>query len=94
MNIVKQPAAWIPILMSLGALATVVIHVSLFGAAPERDEGTAAHIWQLLMAGQLPVIAFYAFKWVPRTPKRAFCVLGTQAVAALTAMAPVYYLGL
>ncbi len=46
----KQPSAVIPIAMSLGALATVLYHVALFGTAREADEGTAAHIWQLLMA--------------------------------------------
>ena len=32
----------------------------MFGMARETDEGAAARIWQLLMAGQVPVVAFYA----------------------------------
>lgn len=90
----KQPSALIPIAMSLAALATVVVHVALYGAAREADEGTAAHIWQLLMAGQLPVILFFAFTWMPRAPARAMRILAVQLVAALAALAPVYWLGL
>lgn len=46
------------------------------------------------MAGQAPVVAFYALKWLPRTPGVAVKVLAVQAVAALAALAPVYWLGL
>ena len=90
----KRPSAWVPIIMSLAALAIEVIHVIRFGPAREADEGTSAHLWQMLMAGQLPIIAFFAIKWLPKTPKGALLVLVSQAVAGLAAMAPVYYLGL
>jgi hypothetical protein len=80
--------------MSLAALATVIVHVALFGTAREADEGAAAHIWQLLMAGQVPFIAFFAVKWLPRTPRLALPVLALQAAAVLAALAPVYLLGL
>ncbi len=90
----KHPAAWIPIVMSLAAIVTVISHIAIFGVAREVDEGAAAHIWQLLMAGQAPVIAFYALKWLPRAPKPALQVLGLQVGAALAALAPVYCLGL
>ncbi len=93
-SFLKQPAASIPIVMSLAALITVVSHVAIFGAAREADEGAAAHIWQLLMAGQVPVVAFYAIKWLPRAPRRTLQVLGVQVFAALAALAPVYWLGL
>jgi hypothetical protein len=90
----KNPSAFLPILMSLAALATVAGHIVLFGAAREPDEGSAAHIWQLLMAGQIPLIAFFAIKWLPRDTKRALGVLALQVVAILAAIAPVAYLGL
>jgi hypothetical protein len=90
----KQPSAFLPVTMSLAALATVVIHVAMFGVAREADEGTAAHIWQLLMASQLPIIAFFAIKWLPRAPRQAAQLLAIQAMAALAALAPVYFLGL
>jgi mannose/fructose/N-acetylgalactosamine-specific phosphotransferase system component IID len=90
----KHPTALIPIAMSLGALATLVIHIALFGVTHEADEGTAAHIWQLLMAGQLPVIAIFVLMWLPRAPKQTLQVVAVQVVAALAALAPVYWLGL
>ena len=90
----KQPSALIPIAMSLAALATVLGHIALFGVAREPDEGTAAHIWQLLMAGQVPVVAFFVIKWLPQAPRHALQVLALQVGAALVALAPVYWLGL
>jgi len=93
-SIMKQPSAFLPVAMSLAALAIVLGHIAMFGAAREPDEGTAAHLWQLLMAGQMPVIAFFAVKWVARTPRQALPVLALQAVAGLAALAPVYYFDL
>lgn len=93
-NMLRQPSAFVPICMSLLALATVIVHVAAYGAAREADEGTAAHIWQMLMALQLPIIAFFAIKWLPRDPGPAFVVLALQGVAVLAALAPVYLLNL
>lgn len=90
----RRPGAWIPVAMSLAALATVLIHIVRFGTAPEPDEGAAAHIWQILMAGQLPIIAFFAIKWLPKNPKPTIGVLALQAAAGMAALAPVFYLGL
>jgi len=90
--ILKNPSAFLPLAMSFGALATVLIYVAIFGPAPQADEGTAAHIWQILMAGQIPIIVFFAFKWLPQTPKEALLVLVLQGGAALMALAPVYLL--
>lgn len=93
-SIPKRPSAFLPVIMSVAAMLTVLSHVAIFGAAREVDEGGAAHLWQLLMAGQLPFIAFYVLRWLPREPKRAVQVLALQAGAALAATAPVYLLGL
>jgi hypothetical protein len=77
--------------MSLTGLALVLGHITIYGVAREADEGTAAHLWQLLMAGQMPLLAFFAVKWLPRAPRQTLYVLGLQAGAALAAMAPVFY---
>ena len=90
----KRPSAFLPVLMSLAALAIVIIHIVRFGTAREADEGTSAHLWQILMAGQLPIIAFFAIKWLPPNPKPAVGVLALQLAAALAAAAPVFYFGL
>ena|ERR1700680_3649432 len=67
----KQPSALLPIAMSVTALALVLGHVAIFGVVHGADEGTAAHLWQLLMAGQVPAVAYFALKWLPRVPRQA-----------------------
>jgi hypothetical protein len=91
----KKPSAFVPILMSVTALVLVLGNIAAgSGMARDSDEGAMAHIWQLLMAGQLPLLAYFACRWLPRVPLQALCVLGAQVGAALGAMAPVYFLGL
>jgi hypothetical protein len=80
--------------MSLTALGIMLGHIAIYGVAHEADEGAAAHLWQILMAGQVPVIAFFAIKWLPRAPKQALYVLALQAGVALAAIVPVYFLHL
>jgi hypothetical protein len=92
--IIKRPSAFLPIAMSLVAMSIVLGHVAIFGAARETDEGAAAHIFQLLIVAQLPIVAFFAIKWLPQTPKLALPVLALQALAGLAALAPVFFLGL
>jgi len=72
----------------------VLGHVAMFGAVREADEGTAAHIWQILMAAQVPIVTFFAIKWLPRAPRQALHILALQVGAALAALAPVFFLNL
>jgi len=92
MNLLKRPSAIIPPAMSLAALAIVLLYLATFGRARQADEGAAAHIWQLLMVGQVPVMGFFALKWLPREPAPALLVLAIQVGAALAAMFPVWWL--
>ena len=92
--LMKKPSAFLPMAMSLTALATVMIHIALFGVARQADEGAAAHIWQILMAAQIPIMAFFAIRWLPQTPRQALLVLTLQVGAALSALAPVFFLHL
>ena len=91
-SVLRRPSAFLPVAMSVGALAVVLLFLALHGPAPQPDEGAAAHIWQLLMAGQVPIVSFFAVKWIPRNPQQAIAVLVLQVVAALAAMAPVFWL--
>jgi hypothetical protein len=90
----KHPSALLPVAMSIAALATVLGHVAVFGAAREADEGAAAHIFQLLMMAQVPIIVFFGVKWLPSSPRQALQTLALQVGAALVALAPVYLLNL
>jgi hypothetical protein len=88
----KKPSAFLPVGFSLAALSVVFIHIALHGTARQADEGAAAHVWQLLMAAQVPMIGFFAIRWLPQYPKHALAILALQAVAALAALSPVYLL--
>ena len=90
--VVRKPSAVVPIAMSLAALTTVLVHIIIAGVARQADEGAAAHIWQLLIAGQMPVLLFFVIKWLPRTPRQTLCVLAVQAAAILASMVPVFLL--
>jgi hypothetical protein len=89
---IKQPSAFLPMAMSLAALAMVLGHAAIYGVVHEADEGAAAHIFQILMAAQIPVVAFFAIKWLPRAPGQALRVLALQAGAGLAAFAAVFFL--
>lgn len=89
-----RPSAFVPVAMSLAASVLVLVYVASFGVAHAADEGAVAHLWQLLVAGQVPVVAFFLFKWLPRAPQSVFPVLVIQALALFTAIAPVYLLHL
>jgi len=88
----SKPSAFLPVAMSLAALAVVLMHLALHGAAPQADENAAAHLWQVLMAAQLPLIAFFAMRWLPQSLRCGVAILAVQALAALGALAPVYLL--
>lgn len=88
-TMIRHPSAFLPVAMSIAALALVLGHVALTGAAHEADEGTTAHIFQLLIAAQLPLVAFFAIKWLPRIPRTSLWVLAVQAVAILAALGSV-----
>jgi cytochrome bd-type quinol oxidase subunit 2 len=89
-TVVRQPSALIPLGMALTALAVVLGHIALFGAAREADEGAAARIWQLLMLAQLPALLVFGVRWLPKAPKQAMSVLVLLVAAILAAMAPVF----
>ena len=88
----KKPSALLPIAMSLASLALVLGHAARFGVVHEADEGTAAHLFQILMVAQVPLVMYFALKWLPRAPRQTLVVLAWQAAAALAALASVYWL--
>lgn len=89
----RRLSAWLPVAMSFAALMLVLIQLGTHGAAPERDEGASAHLWQLLMGAQLPLVAYFAIRWLRRVPKQGIPILACQLVAAAAAAVPVILLG-
>lgn len=92
--LVRKPSAITPLIMSFGALAVVLIAMALGAARPEPDENAAAHVWQLLMVGQLPFLCWFAFRWLRRDLRAALPIVGLQTLAFGAALLPVWLLGL
>jgi len=90
-SLFRRPSAFIPVAMSIAAIALIVSYIALFGTERQADEGTAAHLWQLLMAGQIPIIAVFAIKWLPETPRHALPIIALQVAAGVAAAFPVWY---
>lgn len=97
--LVHRPSAFIPLAMSLACL-TMLLGAILFGLIFDRpihrdpDEGAVAHLFQLLMTLQMPVVLFFLVKWLRRAPGPALGIFALQAGAWLAACAPVYFLHL
>src|SRR5512140_2481019 len=90
--LLKQPSAFIPLVMSLAALALVVGHFAVYGIVHENDEGAAAHIFQILMVGQIPIVAFFILNWLPKQLKQTLVILALLAALWLVTFALVYLL--
>jgi hypothetical protein len=90
LSMMKRPSAFLPMAMSFVALAIVLGHITIFGVAREADEGPTAHIFQLLMISQLPIIIFFAIKWLRRDPRQTLLVIALQLVVAVATLAPVF----
>ena len=87
----RHPTVFLPLVMSLLALGMVLVHFTIFGIVEETDEGTAAHIFQLLIVAQVPFIAFLAFRWLAVAPKQTLFFIVLEASAALVAIVAVFF---
>jgi hypothetical protein len=94
---ITRPSGFLPLLLSGAALLVVLRHLVLYGAghpAPvgRPDEGPEAHIWQILMTGQVPIGLYFALRWVWSDPPGALSVVAIQVLAWVAAAAPVFLL--
>lgn len=98
-DVICCPTALVPIGLSLGAVLIVLLHFGFFGSDPAPDDGATAHVWQLLMAAQIPAIWLFTAKWFRRARRPCLHVLTVHGAAiamclALAARAPMYFLQL
>ena len=91
-SLLKQPSAFVPLLMSAAAFLLIIAVVSTVGVTHPQDEGAPAHIFQLLLLLQVPIVGFFALKWLPQSPRPALLVLLLQIGAAVLAVATVVWL--
>jgi hypothetical protein len=87
--------AILPLSMTLAVVIAGLVHAAEVGGfVREADEGTAAHLFQILMPAQIPIIAVFAATQLPRDPTWTRRVLAVQIGAALTLFAAVFALQL
>ena len=92
-SLIKKPSAWLPIVISLTALAFLLGYLAIFGIAESQgDEGAPACIFQMLMLTQALIAVFFTVKWIPQMPKQALQILALQIFAALVPIALIFYL--
>lgn len=91
-SLLKQPSAYLPLAMALAALALVLGHFAMYGNLHEVDEGTPAHLFQLLMVAQVPFVGYFGIKWLPPSPTQALQVLALWGAVVIAAFAGVYFL--
>ena len=81
-----------PILFSWLALALVLGNVAA-GVPPQADEGLSAHLFQMLIAAQLPLVLLFlaTSDWTRRT--RLLLALTMQALAIAAALGSLAWAG-
>ncbi len=89
-TLLKRPEGFFPLAISGGLLAYFLTSLSQGTLAREPDEGTVAHLFQMLMPLQLAIVAFFAIRWLPPAWKAALQVLALQCGAAIAVLAIVY----
>ena len=83
--------AILPLAMTGTVVAAALVHAAQVGGfVREADEGTAAHLFQLLMPAQVPIIALFVATQLPRRPVWTMCIFGLQLAAALALFAAVF----
>ena len=82
----------VPILFSALALALVLGNVAA-GMPPQEDEGTSAHLFQLLIAAQLPLVLLFLATSDWTRPMRLLPALAVQALALAAALGSLAWAG-
>jgi hypothetical protein len=91
-SLIRRPSAFVPVLMSTAAASLVVEFLIRVGRVRQTDEGTEAHLFQLLLVAQLPIIAYFAVTNLPRQPRQSIVVLAVQFIAGVAALSLLYFL--
>ncbi|MGN6423621.1 MAG: hypothetical protein ACTHLA_09960 [Asticcacaulis sp.] len=85
-----KPSGALPLLMSLTALLIAVVYIATTGGQHQADEGAAAHIFQLMVVGQVPIIGFFLLRWIRTYPMACLGVVSRQILALVAALLPVW----
>jgi hypothetical protein len=89
----RLPSAYLPLALSLSALAFMITYVAVFGVSePGGDEGGPARLFQLIMLIQLPIMGYFALRWLPGEPRQGLVILALQILAWVTPVALIIFL--
>lgn len=91
MDLLRRPSAFLPLAISAGFLSFFALAYVQGTLLRQPDEGTGAHLFQLLMPLNLLVMLFFALTWVPKKPSAALPILAVQAAGALGVLAIVFF---
>ena len=91
-TLLKKPSGFLPIAMSLAAIADIIIYLAVVGNVQQEDESAAARIFQLLILLQVPIMMYFAARWLPKFPKPAVSILLIQVGAIAAAVIPILIL--
>lgn len=89
---VNRAFAAMPLLCSAAAFALVMANI-LARVPPQPDENASAHLFQLLILIQLPLIGLFAASADWHRRSRVVAVLALQALAIAVALLPVWLAG-
>lgn len=93
-SLLKKPSAWLPIAFSFAILLMELWAVMTYGVASaqrDKDEGVLAHLFQIWLVLEIPMILYFATRWLQENPRKAFLILIIQIFAVLAGMFPVFY---
>ncbi|MGA8575651.1 MAG: hypothetical protein WB609_08225 [Candidatus Cybelea sp.] len=91
LELLKRPTGFLPLAISTAFLVPLLVGIAKGTLVREADEGSAAHLFQLLLPLQLVVIAWFAASWLPKRPRSAAQVLCLQGAAFLAVLSIVYF---
>lgn len=90
-DVLHRVCAIAPVVMSLLAFFIVVVVVTTGWQRHDRDEGTAAHLFQLLILLQIPLFAIFLATANWRRPGAMATAVLFQLAALALAFGPVAY---
>ena len=91
LDLLRRPTGFLPLAISTAFLVPLLLGLARGTLIRQPDEGTAAHLFQLLMPLQVVVIAWFAASWLPKRPRSATQVLFLQGAGFLAVLSVVYF---
>jgi hypothetical protein len=89
---VEALSGWLPIAIPVFLLVLALRYAAMSGAVRQADEGTEAHLFQILMPVQLAVMAYFALAWPPTRATRDAPRARGAGLAAAAVFAAVYWI--